>query len=65
MFNPTQIVITAFVRELREMYDRSYGTLEFCEVRRDATGLVAGEPLHRHSATTSCASSAKGQHEIL
>src|SRR5215831_5814731 len=28
MFNPTQIVITAFVRELREMYSRSYGTLE-------------------------------------
>jgi hypothetical protein len=28
MFNPTQIVITAFVRELREMYDRNYGTLE-------------------------------------
>jgi hypothetical protein len=28
MFNPTQIVITAFVRQLREMYDRSYGTLE-------------------------------------
>src|SRR5215470_11717014 len=28
MFNPTQIVITAFIRELREMYDRNYGTLE-------------------------------------
>jgi hypothetical protein len=28
MFNPTQIIIIAFVRELREMYDRSYGTLE-------------------------------------
>jgi hypothetical protein len=28
MFNPTQIVITAFIRELREMYDRTYGTLE-------------------------------------
>jgi len=28
MFNPTQIVIAAFVRELREMYDRTYGTLE-------------------------------------
>ena len=25
MFNPTQIVITAFIRELREMYDRTYG----------------------------------------
>jgi hypothetical protein len=28
MFNPMQIVIATFVRELREMYDRSYGTLE-------------------------------------
>jgi hypothetical protein len=28
MFNPTQIVITAFVRELREMYDRTYGISE-------------------------------------
>jgi hypothetical protein len=28
MFNPTQIVIAAFIRELREMYDRNYGTLE-------------------------------------
>ena len=28
MFNPTQIVIAAFIRELREMYDRTYGTLE-------------------------------------
>src|SRR6516164_692266 len=28
MFNPTQGVITAFIRELREMYDRNYGTLE-------------------------------------
>src|SRR5690242_1452751 len=28
MFNPTQIVITSFVRELREMYSRSYGTSE-------------------------------------
>jgi hypothetical protein len=28
MFNPTQIVIAAFMRELREMYDRTYGTLE-------------------------------------
>ena len=26
MFNPTQIVVTAFIRELREMYDRNYGT---------------------------------------
>jgi hypothetical protein len=23
---------------------------QFCEVRRDATGLVADEPLHRHAA---------------
>jgi hypothetical protein len=23
---------------------------QFCDVRRDATGLVAGEPLHRHAA---------------
>jgi hypothetical protein len=28
MFNPTQIVIAAFIGELREMYDRTYGTLE-------------------------------------
>jgi hypothetical protein len=28
MFNRTQIVIAAFIRELREMYDRTYGTLE-------------------------------------
>jgi hypothetical protein len=28
MFNPTQIIITAFLRELRTMYDRTYGTLE-------------------------------------
>jgi len=28
MFNPTQIVITAFIRELGAMYDRTYGTLE-------------------------------------
>ena len=28
MFNPTQIVIAAFIRELREMYDRTYATLE-------------------------------------
>jgi hypothetical protein len=28
MFNPTQIVIAAFIRELRGMYDRTYGTLE-------------------------------------
>jgi hypothetical protein len=28
MFNPTQIVITAFIRELREMYDRTYGISE-------------------------------------
>jgi hypothetical protein len=28
MFNPTQIVIGAFTRELREVYDRNYGTLE-------------------------------------
>ena len=28
MFNPTQIVIAAFIHELREMYDRTYGTLE-------------------------------------
>jgi hypothetical protein len=28
MFNPTQVVITAFIRELRAMYDRTYGTLE-------------------------------------
>ena len=28
MFNPTQIVIDAFIVELRKMYDRTYGTLE-------------------------------------
>jgi hypothetical protein len=28
MFNPTQIVIDAFIGELRTMYDRTYGTLE-------------------------------------
>jgi len=28
MFNPTQIVVEAFVGELRTMYDRTYGTLE-------------------------------------
>jgi hypothetical protein len=28
MFNPTQIVIEAFVGELRGMYERNYGTLE-------------------------------------
>ncbi len=28
MFNPTQIVIEAFVDELRTMYERTYGTLE-------------------------------------
>ena len=28
MFNPTHIVIEAFVSELRSMYDRTYGTLE-------------------------------------
>ena len=28
MFNPTQIVIQAFIRELRAMYDRTYGALE-------------------------------------
>jgi hypothetical protein len=28
MFNPTQIVIEAFVGELRAMYERTYGTLE-------------------------------------
>jgi hypothetical protein len=28
MFNPTQIVIEAFIGELRAMYDRTYGTLE-------------------------------------
>ena len=28
MFNPTQIVIAAFIQELRAMYDRTYGTLE-------------------------------------
>ena len=28
MFNPTQIVIEAFIDELRETYDRNYGTLE-------------------------------------
>lgn len=28
MFNPTQIVIEAFVSELRAMYERTYGTLE-------------------------------------
>jgi hypothetical protein len=28
MFNPTQIVIDAFVRELRTMYERTYGVLE-------------------------------------
>jgi hypothetical protein len=28
MFNPTQIVIEAFIRELRTMYERTYGILE-------------------------------------
>jgi hypothetical protein len=28
MFNPTQIVIEAFIRELRTMYKRTYGILE-------------------------------------
>jgi hypothetical protein len=28
MFNPTLIVIEAFIRELRTMYDRTYGTME-------------------------------------
>ena len=28
MFNPTQIVIAAFIRELRAMYGRTYGALE-------------------------------------
>ena len=28
MFNSTQIVTTAFIRELREMYDRTYGISE-------------------------------------
>jgi hypothetical protein len=28
MFNPAQIVIEAFVGELRTMYERTYGTLE-------------------------------------
>src|SRR5271157_5668741 len=28
MFNPTQIVIDAFIGELRSMYDRTYGILE-------------------------------------
>jgi len=28
MFNPTQIIIEAFVGELREMYERTYGVLE-------------------------------------
>ena len=28
MFNPTQIVIEAFVNELRLMYERTYTTLE-------------------------------------
>ena len=28
MFNPTQIVIEGFIRELRAMYDRTYGTSE-------------------------------------
>jgi hypothetical protein len=28
MFNPTLIVIEAFIRELRTMYERTYGTLE-------------------------------------
>ena len=28
MFNPTLIVIDAFIRELRTMYDRTYGVLE-------------------------------------
>jgi hypothetical protein len=28
MFNPTQIVIREFIRELRSMYERTYGTLE-------------------------------------
>ncbi len=28
MFNPTQIVVEAFVAELRTMYERTYGTLE-------------------------------------
>lgn len=28
MFNPTQIVIEAFINELRLMYERNYTTLE-------------------------------------
>jgi hypothetical protein len=28
MFNPTLIVIEAFIRELRSMYERTYGILE-------------------------------------
>ena len=28
MFNATLIVIEAFIRELRTMYERSYGTME-------------------------------------
>ena len=28
MFNPTQIVIEAFVAELQLMYERTYGVLE-------------------------------------
>ncbi len=28
MFNPTLIVIEAFIRELRTMYERTYGILE-------------------------------------
>ena len=28
MFNPTQIVIDGFIRELRAMYERTYGMLE-------------------------------------
>jgi hypothetical protein len=28
MFNPTLIVTEAFIRELRMMYERTYGTME-------------------------------------
>jgi hypothetical protein len=28
MFNPTLIIIEAFIRELRAMYERTYGILE-------------------------------------
>ena len=61
MFNPTQIAIEAFIRELRAMYGRNYGALEpgypgvvsFVAYRRRQSPLRQLGEVHRNRRASS------------